>query len=126
MRRAAISVAALLVVAAGCVPAAPSDPGPIHVSVRDDVVDLTPVRLVSLRAVDESVVEARYWSGIEPCTAVGRIDVVETDTTVTVKVWIGTPESERDTVCIMIAELHAVRVQLEEPVGDRALIDGAR
>lgn len=91
---------------------------------RDDVTNLHRVPLQSLVAAGEQTVEARFVSGVQPCTAVGRVDVVETESTVTVTVWIGTPASEKNTVCVAITQLHSVRASLGSPLGDRQLIDG--
>lgn len=114
----------VLVAAAGCVPS----PGPGDVTlleVRDDVVGLRPVRLDALRPVGDDVVEAEFRAGAQPCVAVGRVDVAETEDDVAVTVWVGTPSDQVGTVCVQIVQRYAVRAALDAPVGDRALVDGS-
>lgn len=60
--------------------------------------------------------------GFEP---LDRVDVEETSTEVIVSAWLAEPETPRPTECAgMSADLPAV-VELEEPLGDRELVDPA-
>jgi hypothetical protein len=115
---------AIMVVSAGCVPS-PDGGHATLLPVRDDVVDLRPVALESMRAVGGSEVEAQFLGGPSPCTAVGRVDVDETPSSVTVTVWVGTPADQQGTVCSAVLQRYAVRAPLASPLGDRALLDGS-
>ena len=82
-------------------------------------------------AIDSAVVldgtklEVRFYSGVEDCYGVERVDVEESDAEVTVSVFTGSRPEARDLACIEIAELVAVVVTLDAPLGDRALVDGS-
>jgi hypothetical protein len=73
--------------------------------------------------LDERTVEVRFYGGVEECYGVDRVDVEYGKTAVTVTVYQGrVPTAE---VCIEIAVLTAVRVNLDEPLAGRKIVDGA-
>lgn len=77
---------------------------------------------------DGRSLEVRFWYGIEPCNVVDRVEVDETDTTVTVTLYVGLdPAVDADTnqSCDDIGQYRAVTVALDEAVGDRRVVDGA-
>jgi hypothetical protein len=62
-----------------------------------------------------------------PCNVVGRVDVSETDTAVTVTVWAGPrPDADCDGPQIAVDYPFAVDARLKQPLGSRAVIDGAQ
>lgn len=67
----------------------------------------------------------RFWSGVEPCYVLGRVDVTETAQRVTITLWTGTGPGAAGMACIQIAGYYEVIVQLQTPLGDRAVVDGA-
>lgn len=74
-----------------------------------------------------TMIELRWWGGVEPCHVVAGVDVDQGEDLVTVTLMEGTgptPDGE-DVACIDIARYTAVRVPLDEPVGDRSIVDGA-
>lgn len=78
----------------------------------------------SFEAVDDTLV-VRWWSGVEPCTALADVKVEETDTTVTVTVFEASIHpDEADVACIEIAQAKQHTITLAAPVGDREVIDG--
>ena len=66
-----------------------------------------------------------FWSGVEPCYVLDHVDVDEGPGTVTITLFEGHDTSAGDVACIDIALLKKVVVQLDEPVGDRTVVDGA-
>lgn len=66
-----------------------------------------------------------FWSGVEPCSVLDRVDVDEGPTTIVVTLFEGHDASAGDVACIEIALLKKVVVQLDAPVGDRRIVDGA-
>lgn len=69
-------------------------------------------------------VEFTWTSGVAPCHVLDRIEVTETDQTVTVTLFEGSAADEAVS-CIAIAERKSTVAHLDAPVGQRALIDGA-
>ncbi len=84
------------------------------------------------RAFDKAVVgdDGRtltifFWSGVEPCYVLDHVDVDYGPGAITVTLFEGHDASAGDVACIEIALLKKVVVQLDEPVGDRRIVDGA-
>jgi hypothetical protein len=83
-----------------------------------------PVPWVRADAVDRRTVEVEFYGGVEECEGLDRVEVRERPRTVRITVFVGrVPEAE---VCIELAVLKATTVRLEEPIGDRRIVDGAR
>ena len=66
-----------------------------------------------------------FWSGVEPCYVLDRVEVDESRDAITVTLFQGHDPSAGDIACIEIALLKKVVVQLDEPVGARRIVDGA-
>lgn len=66
-----------------------------------------------------------YWSGVEPCSVLDHVDVKETATAVTVMLFEGSDPDAGDVACIELAVKKATEIQLDEPLGDRKVKDGA-
>jgi len=84
------------------------------------------------RAFDKAVVgnDGRtltifFWSGVEPCYVLDHVDVDYGPNAITVTLFEGHDASAGDIACIEIALLKKVVLQLDEPVGDRRVVDGA-
>ncbi len=67
----------------------------------------------------------RFWSGVEPCYVLGRVDVTETADRVTVTLWTGSGPGSAGMACIQMAAYYEVVVELQAPIGTRSVIDGA-
>lgn len=67
-----------------------------------------------------------YWTGVEPCAVLGGIEVVARPDVVTVTLMEGhLPADDGESpVCIEIAQEASAPVPVDEPIGDRVLIDG--
>lgn len=74
---------------------------------------------------DGNKVEARFYGGVADCYGVDHVDVVESPTDVTITVFTGSPPEAAARTCIEIAELQAVIVPLDAPLGDRVVLDGS-
>ena len=107
---------------------APTDPAP-----EPDVVDPNP-DAVNLRARpfdaatagdDGRTITIDFVSGIEPCYVLGRIDVDEGSRAVTITLHEGNLPSDGDVACIDIGVFKRTTVTLDEPLGDREIVDGA-
>jgi hypothetical protein len=65
----------------------------------------------------------RFYGGVESCEGLDRVEVEYEPKRILVTLFVGrVPTAE---ACIAIAVLKAARVQLEEPVGGRKVVDGA-
>jgi len=74
---------------------------------------------------DDRTLTIFFWSGVEPCYVLDRVDVDASRDAVTVTLFQGHDASVGNVACIDIALLKKVVVQLDEPVGDRRIVDGA-
>ena len=87
------------------------------------LVDPIPSAIESYAELEGTTLELRFYSGVEECYGLDRVDVEELDATVTVTVFVGRrPEAE---VCIEIAESVATKVDLAAPLAGRTLVDGS-
>lgn len=89
---------------------------------RTDLVDehpATPIA-VAVDAANPRAVRVRFWGGVAPCHG-AHAEAHETDATVDVSLFTGTPPEGRDKMCIELAELQEVTVELTRPAGTRAL-----
>ena len=66
-----------------------------------------------------------YWSGVEPCYVLDRVEVEETGERVTITLFVGSDPEVDAVACIELAQLKAVKVSLDAPLGDREVSDGA-
>lgn len=100
--------------------ASPVDPNP-------DAVNTMPIRWDSYEErAGGNELEMLFWSGVEPCYVLAEVEVEETPDKVTVTLHQGNLETEEDTACIEIALLKSTIVELDEPLGDRKVVDGSR
>ncbi|MGH2680758.1 MAG: hypothetical protein ACRDG8_09820 [Actinomycetota bacterium] len=66
-----------------------------------------------------------FWSGVEPCYVLDRVEVDAGPGAITVTLFEGHDANAGDIACIDIALLEKVIVTLDEPVGHRRIVDGA-
>jgi hypothetical protein len=74
---------------------------------------------------DGTTVTVFFWSGVEPCYVLDHVDVAYGAKAVTITLYEGHDASAGDVACIEIALVKKVVVELDEPVGDREIVDGA-
>ena len=95
------------------------EPTPGMADVRSHIFDHVVV------SDDGRSVTVFFWSGVEPCYVLDHVDVEEGSDAVTITLFEGHDATGGDVACIDIALLKKVVVQLDEPVGDRSIVDGA-
>ncbi|HEX2090412.1 MAG TPA: hypothetical protein VHI54_10880 [Actinomycetota bacterium] len=121
-------------------PGAPSDPespavstpgqnqspprsGPLFVEPRTGLVDVRPHQFERVRVTGAHTLVVRFYGGIEACEGLDRVEVDYEPRRIVVTLFVGrVPTAE---ACIEIAVLKATRVQLDEPVAGREVVDGA-
>lgn len=96
-------------------------------AVRDGVRHAAPRPFERARSEEtDGRLHVLYFSGVEPCAVLGRIEVDATAEQITVTLVEGyLPDDGRAPTCIEIAEEVSARVPLDGPLDGRALIDGA-
>jgi hypothetical protein len=85
--------------------------------------NVVPTAIDSAVIVDETMIEVRFYNGVEPCYGVDHATVEPSATAVLVEVGVGSNPAAGGVACIEIAELQAVRLTLAEPLGERAIVD---
>jgi hypothetical protein len=101
------------------------NPGPTFLDVQphDGLIDITPHIWDRAEPLGPRTIRVEFYGGVEECEGLARVDVEETDQSVTITLFTGrVPEAE---VCIEIAQLKATRVELDSPVAGRTIVDGA-
>lgn len=108
------------------------DPPPIppepHVVVpTPGMVDVHPMPFDQVRVgSDGRTVQIDFVAGIEPCSVLDHVDVRYGANSVTITLSEGSDPAAGQVACIMIAEFKRVIVHLDQPLGDRTIIDGAK
>jgi hypothetical protein len=75
---------------------------------------------------DGTRVRLVWWSGVEPCYTLDRVEVTESERQVTITVHEGTAQDMQNVACIEIAIEKTTTVELKSPLGDREIVDGAK
>ena len=90
-------------------------------------INLRPIKWTRAEAGDGRQLLIHYTSsGRSECNALGRVDITETTNAVTVSVLVGQlPGADCAGVQPMLAAPFATTVTLREPLGTRAVMDGA-
>ena len=86
--------------------------------------DARPIRWQLVRSVDARTLMIRFTSGVEPCYVLDRVEVEYRKKRVVATLYEGHDPKGGDVACIEIAELKRVRVELDEPLGGRRVVDG--
>ena len=98
-------------------------PTPRLVTPRDGLVDVRPRPFDRARVEDERTVLLEYYTGVEECYGLDRVDVRYRRDSVVLTIHEGRlPAAE---VCIDLAEQVLTRVRLDEPLAGRKIVDGA-
>ena len=106
-------------------PAIPPEP---HVVVpTPGMVDVHPIPFDQARVgTDGRTVQIDFVAGIAPCSVLDHVDVRYGANSVTITLSEGSDPAAGQVACIMIAEFKRVIVQLDQPLGDRTIVDGAK
>ncbi|MEO3811288.1 hypothetical protein ABGB17_20025 [Sphaerisporangium sp. B11E5] len=75
-------------------------------------------------SADGRSLKVYWWSGVEPCHVLDRVEVKEAAGSVTVTLFEG--PSEPDAICVQIAVHKVTTVQLKAPLDARRIVDGAK
>lgn len=101
-------------------------PSSTPVTPRPGMADLYPMGWDRVDVADDDrTITVHFWSGIEPCYVLDHVDVAYADDTITITLYEGHDPQAEDVACIEIAMAKSVTIQLDEPIGARALVDGA-
>jgi hypothetical protein len=102
-------------------------PEPSPVRPKGNVADPRKVRFESATAEDGGDrLRIVWWSGVEPCHTLDRVDVRESAGSVEVTLYEGTPEDAQNIACIEIAVQKTTTVDLKAPLDGREVVDGAK
>jgi len=74
---------------------------------------------------DDTTLTIVFWSGVEPCYVLDHVDVSYSADAVTVTLFQGSDPNAGDVACIDIALQKQATITLDEPLGARAIVDGA-
>ena len=100
---------------------------PQRVRPRPGMADVRPVGWEKARQTpDGRKLRITYWSGVEPCNVLDRVDVAYGPEEIVVTLYEGHDPDAEDVACIEIAVKKVVVVGLEQPVDGRRIVDGAR
>jgi hypothetical protein len=101
------------------------DGGPVLVEPRPGMADVyaRPFDTASV-SDDGTSVTIDFVSGVEPCAVLDRVDVRYGADAVTITLHEGRDPNAGDVACIEIGVFKRVIVQLDEPLGDREIVDG--
>ena len=104
-------------------PSAPRG-GPLLVQPRPGLVDVRPHQFERVRVAGPRTLLVRFYGGVEACEGLDRVEVEYEPERILVTLFVGrVPSAE---ACIEIAVLKATRVELDEPVAGRKIVDGAK
>ena len=103
------------------------NPGPSPVHPKPGQVNVRPLGWDNVKVSDSGrSVDVIFWSGVEPCYVLDRVEVEHRADKVVITLFQGSSPSDEDVACIDIAVQKVTTVKLEEPLGDRKIVDGAR
>lgn len=101
----------------------PTGTGPQRVEPHDDLVDVRATTFDRSKVrQDGRALDLYFWSGIEECYGVDRVEVDYRRRSIVVTIFEGR-EPEAD-ACIELAVRKVVRVELGEPIRGRTVVDG--
>ncbi|MEU0563941.1 hypothetical protein ABZ297_00890 [Nonomuraea sp. NPDC005983] len=101
--------------------------GPEPVKPTGETINTHKVRWTKAKPIANGrKIALTWWSGVAPCTVLGRVKVKETPKQVTITLYEGTAPKAKNVSCIMIAIEKTTTVTLKSPLGKRKLVDGAK
>ena len=97
--------------------------GAQRVEPRDGLIDIRKTRFDrSVTRRGGRALDLFFWSGVEECYGVDHVDVGYSRYKITVTIFEG--RDPRAETCIELAVRKVVRVELDERVGNRTVVDG--
>lgn len=105
---------------------APTQPNVMTTEPVKDAHKQTFIRASAVPDKSAVRVEGTLMTG-PPCNVIGRTDVAETGTQVTITLWAGArPDAKCDGPQTTVQYPFVIEVPLKEPLGNREVVDGAR
>jgi hypothetical protein len=104
-------------------PGAPSENKPEVVKPRAGMDHVHQVAWESATATGKRVVRVQFYGGVEPCDVLDSVKVSYTAKAVKIGLFSGSDPAKPDTMCIEIAKLKAVDVQLNSDLDGRKIVD---
>ncbi|ADG86980.1 hypothetical protein [Thermobispora bispora] len=105
----------------------PPEPSPSPVTPAGNTVAPRKVPWTEVTASpDGRTLTVVWWSGVEPCHVLDRVEVAESRDKVTITLYEGADRRSPDAACIMLAVRKSTEVRLRAPLGGRQVADGAR
>ncbi len=105
-------------------------PGPMEPHVVVPTPGMTDVHQIPFQSShaepDGRTVAVDFVAGVEPCSVLDHVDVRYGADAVTITLSEGSDPSAGQVACIAIAEFKRVIVHLDQPFGDRSIVDGAK
>jgi hypothetical protein len=93
---------------------------------RPGMADLQPMQWDKATVSDDGrSVKLNFYIGVAPCYVLDHADVDYDPDKVTITLYQGHDPRDKNSVCIDIAMAAATIVELDEPLGDRKIVDGA-
>ena len=74
---------------------------------------------------DDVTVRIDFVSGVEPCSVLDHVDIADRAATVTITLYEGHDPAAGEVAWIDIGVFKRVVIALDEPLGDRTIVDGA-
>jgi hypothetical protein len=101
-------------------------PSPSPVTPKGNTINPHKVRWISAKpSPDGRSLRIVWWSGVEPCNTLDRVEVAEKKDSVTVTLYEGPDRRSPDVACIEIAVQKTTTVTLPTPLDGRRVVDGA-
>lgn len=100
-------------------------PGAKLVTPQGDAQNIIPGQWRRIKMVDEDTLKVFFWGGVEPCSVLDSVDVSYFGDEVALTLFQGAGSNSANKVCPELAVLKVVEVDLTEPLGGRAVVDGA-
>lgn len=104
-------------------PNAPTDGKPEVVKPRKGMDNVRQVTWESATASGKRVVRVQFYGGVEPCDVLDSVKVSYTAKAVKIGLFSGSDPAKPDTMCIEIAKLKAVDVELDSDLDGRKIVD---
>ena len=86
--------------------------------------DPQPSHWEDVEIIDDDTIKVFFWSGVEPCHVLDRVDVDYGNKKIGVTIYQGTGLNAADKPCIELAVRKAVEIDLDEPLNGRKVVDG--
>jgi hypothetical protein len=85
---------------------------------------LRPAELIAVvETADPNQAQVVFWAGSQECEGLDHVTVDETDEQVAIDVVVGR-RVPADTACVDIARRYTTTIELDQPLGDREVVDG--